>query len=111
MASHEPMRAPTNKPFVQTVLGMLQERDLPCTLWPTTGGGGPWSLMAAYFGMPVLFDVGLGYGGKAGAVGEFLVLDGADKVAGNLECEAFYAEMLERWAAAPSDRAPVGNED
>jgi len=99
-AMHEPMRTTTESDFVQTALAVLEEHDLPVTLWPTSGGGGPWSLFAAYFGMPVLFDVGLGYGGNAGMPGEFLVLDEKGKIAGHEQAEMFYCELLERWAAA-----------
>jgi hypothetical protein len=49
--------------------------------------------------MPVLFDVGLGHGGKAGQPGEYLVVNGDARVAGTVDCELFYAEMLKRFAA------------
>lgn len=101
LATHEPMRTTTDAAFVRVALDLLAEHDLPVTLWPTSGGGGPWSLMAAYFGMPVLFDFGLGYGGKAGLPGEFLTLDAHGKLAGMEESEYFYCELLERWAMAP----------
>ena len=54
-----------------------------------------WSKFASEFGMPVLFDVGLGHGGRAGGPGEYLVLQSECKAAGNLDAEAFYAGLLE----------------
>jgi acetylornithine deacetylase/succinyl-diaminopimelate desuccinylase-like protein len=101
IAAHEPMRTTVDRPFVKVVIDLLKERGLSVGLMPTTGGGGPWSLMSAYFGMPVLFDVGLGFGGNAGTPGEFLALDDRGPLAGNETAEYFYCEMLERWANTP----------
>lgn len=98
LAAHEPFRTPTDAGFVKVILDLIAEEGVPVSLMPTSGGGGPWSLMAARFGMPVLFDVGLGHGGKAGEPNEYLVVDGATQAADMVECEVFYAEMLRRWA-------------
>jgi hypothetical protein len=86
---------------VKTVLELIAEEGAAVGLMPTTGGGGPWSLLAVRFGMPVLFDVGLGHGGKAGEPNEYLVVEGATQAADMVGCEVFYAEMLRRWARAP----------
>jgi acetylornithine deacetylase/succinyl-diaminopimelate desuccinylase-like protein len=101
LAAHEPMRTGTDNEFLGVVLELLSEAQIPVNLMPTTGGGGPWSLMLTRFGMPVLFDVGLGHGGKAGEPDEYLVIErGQDsQVADLIESEAFYVEMLRRWAA------------
>jgi acetylornithine deacetylase/succinyl-diaminopimelate desuccinylase-like protein len=99
-AQHEPMRTTTESSFVQTALQLLDERGLHASLWPTTGGGGPWSLFAALFDMPVLFDVGLGYGGNAGMAGEYLVLDTKGPVGGLVEAETYYCDLLRRWSEA-----------
>jgi hypothetical protein len=103
LAAHEPMRTTVDQAFVRVTLDLLKERGLPVSLMPTSGGGGPWSLMAAYFGMPVLFDVGLGFGGNAGMPGEFLALDDRGLLAGNEQCELFYCDLLERWADVPEN--------
>jgi acetylornithine deacetylase/succinyl-diaminopimelate desuccinylase-like protein len=101
LAAHEPYRTSTDNAFVKTVLELIAEEGAAVGLMPTTGGGGPWSLLAVRFGMPVLFDVGLGHGGKAGEPNEYLVVEGATQAADMVGCEVFYAEMLRRWARAP----------
>ena len=99
LAAHEAFRAQADDPWVRSVIKQVEERGVRVHVTPFTGGGGPWSLFASDFGMPVLFDVGLGHSGKAGQPGEYLVIDGNDKVAGMVDCELFYADMLKRFAS------------
>ena len=65
--------------------------------WPATGGGGPWSIFAEDFGIPVLRDVGLGHG-RASAVDEYLVIEGGGRVGGMVDMAASHAEFMLRLA-------------
>jgi hypothetical protein len=65
--------------------------------WPATGGGGPWSIFAEEFGIPVLRDVGLGHG-RASATDEYLVIDGGGRVGGIGDMAASHAEFMLRLA-------------
>ncbi|MBI3977151.1 MAG: M20/M25/M40 family metallo-hydrolase [Chloroflexi bacterium] len=102
LAVHESYRTPAEDPWVRSVVELIEERGYRVHLVPFTGGGGPWSLPAAEFGVPVLFDVGLGHGGKAGQPGEYLVLDGNERVADLIDCELFYAQMVRRFGEGNS---------
>lgn len=99
LAAHDPARTDPNSPFVRAFDGLFREMAGEIEYYPYSGGGGPWSRFTSDFGIPVLFDAGLGYGGKAGAPGEFLVLESESAPAGNVSCEAFYAEFLNRVAS------------
>lgn len=96
IAAHDPSHTEQSSPFVQLAHQAVSETGAQITYWPYSGGGGPWSKFSSEFGMPVLFDVGLGHGGRAGGPGEYLVLESECKAAGNLDAEAFYAGLLER---------------
>ena len=48
--------------------------------------------------MPVMFDVGLGHGGNAGGIDEFLVINNSDKYAGIIDSELFFVEFIKRFA-------------
>jgi acetylornithine deacetylase/succinyl-diaminopimelate desuccinylase-like protein len=65
--------------------------------WPATGGGGPWSIFAEEFGIPVLRDVGLGHG-RGSATDEYLVIDGGGRVGGIGDMAASHAEFMLRLA-------------
>ena len=101
LAVHEPSQTSADHPWVRSVLDLIAEYGYGVHLSPFTGGGGPWSLLANEFGLPVLFDVGLGHGGRAGQPGEYLVIEGNERVADFVQCELFYADLVQRFAALP----------
>ncbi len=86
-------------PVVRAAQALFASRGLDIVWWPMTGGGGPWSLFAEEFGIPVLRDVGLGHG-RASAVDEYLVVDGSGRVGGLVDMAASYAEFMLRLASA-----------
>jgi acetylornithine deacetylase/succinyl-diaminopimelate desuccinylase-like protein len=98
LAAHDPARTPVDSPFVRAWDALIREQVKQVEYWPYSGGGGPWSKFTSDFGIPVLFDAGLGHGGKAGGPGEFLVLESEGPIADSVACEAFYAEFLDRVA-------------
>jgi acetylornithine deacetylase/succinyl-diaminopimelate desuccinylase-like protein len=96
LASHEPAQTSRWSPFVQTFDTLFREHAPGLTYWPFAAGGGPWTRFTHDLGIPVLFDAGLGHGGRPGGPDEFLVLDAEGPPANTVECEAFYAGLIER---------------
>jgi acetylornithine deacetylase/succinyl-diaminopimelate desuccinylase-like protein len=80
---------------------LFAAHEVEVVWWPMTGGGGPWSIFAEEFGMPVLRDVGLGHG-RASATDEYLVVEGRGRVAGLVEMALSHAEVMLRLAQSPA---------
>jgi len=69
-------------------------------LWPIQPFGGPWAHLPRRLGVPALFGGALGYGANGGGLAdEFCVIDSDANVAGLVEAECFYADLLMRFAA------------
>lgn len=85
-------------PLLRAAEDLFAAHGVEVVRWPVTGGGGPWSLFATEFGVPILRDVGLGHG-RASAVDEFLVVDGAGKIGGMAEMALSHVEFMMRAAA------------
>lgn len=98
LAAHEPSHTDQNSPFVSIVEYCVRDAGYEVAYQPYSSGGGPWSRFASEFGLPVLFDVGLGHGGRGGAADEYLVLESQVSAAGNTECEYFYAKLINGFA-------------
>jgi len=88
-------RVPRTAPVVRAAETLFASRGLEVVWWPMTGGGGPWSIFAEEFGMPVLRDVGLGHG-RASATDEYLVIDGTGSVGGMVDMAVSHAEFMAR---------------
>jgi acetylornithine deacetylase/succinyl-diaminopimelate desuccinylase-like protein len=89
---------PRDAPILKAAEAMFSARGLEVVRWPMSGGGGPWSMFAEEFGIPVLRDVGLGHG-QALARDEYLVIEGKDNVAGMVEMALSYVELMQRLAS------------
>lgn len=103
IASYEPYQTGTDSSLGRALTQCLDERSVPWFAWPYVGGGGPWSLFSEY-GLPTLFDVGLGYGGNAGGIDEFLAVEDGPHWAGILESEVFFGQFLYRYAQEHSEK-------
>ena len=99
IAAYEPYQTGLDSTLCKTITGILDEKKIPWFAWPFVGGGGPWSLFPEY-GLPTLFDVGLGYGANAGGIDEFLAVESTSEYAGIVDSELFFIEFLERFAQA-----------
>lgn len=97
-AAYEPYQTALDSKLLKSFTDILDEENIPWTVWPFVGGGGPWSLFAE-LGMPVVFDAGIGFGAGAGAVNEFLAVEKSANYAGILEAELFFAEFIKRLGA------------
>jgi acetylornithine deacetylase/succinyl-diaminopimelate desuccinylase-like protein len=89
---------PRDAPILAAAEGMFRAHGVEVVRWPMSGGGGPWSLFAHEFGIPVFRDVGLGHG-QALATDEYLVIEGSGKVAGMVDMAISYVELMQRLAA------------
>ncbi|HKM40142.1 MAG TPA: peptidase dimerization domain-containing protein, partial [bacterium] len=98
IAAYEPYQSKLNSGLCRSLTSIFDENKIPWLAWPYVGGGGPWSLFAE-LGLPVMFDVGLGHGGNAGGIDEFLVVNGSDKYAGIIESQLFFVEFVHRFAS------------
>ncbi len=97
VAAYEPCQSKLDSELFLALTSILDESNIKWLAWPYVGGGGPWSLFAE-LGMPVMFDVGLGHGGNAGGIDEFLVINNSDKYAGIIDSELFFVEFIKRFA-------------
>lgn len=84
--------------IARAAAALFERRGVDVVWWPMTGGGGPWSLFAEEFGMPVLRDIGMGHG-VASAHDEYLVVEGRGRVGGMVEMALSHAELMLRMAA------------
>jgi acetylornithine deacetylase/succinyl-diaminopimelate desuccinylase-like protein len=48
--------------LVQSFLGALHRAGGSAVIWPMQGSGGPWSIFAQDFGVPIVFGTGVGHG-------------------------------------------------
>jgi len=100
IAAYEAYQTDRTSKLVSSIYQVFERREVPVITWPYTGGGGPWSLYATEFGIPVVRDVGLGFGGNVGGPDEYLVIDGGREGSGLIDCELSHIEMLMGYAEA-----------
>lgn len=96
-SAYDGSRVSRDAPAVRAAQAIFASRGLEVVWWPSTGGGGPWSLFARELGMSVLRDVGVGHG-RASATDEYLVVDGTGSVGGMVEMALSHAEFMLRVA-------------
>lgn len=97
IAAYEPYQTRLDSDLAQAFTNILDEKGVTWMAWPYVGGGGPWSLFAE-LGMPVLFDIGLGHGGNAGGIDEYLVVNSSKQYAGIVDSALYFVEFLKRFA-------------
>ncbi len=96
MGAYDPSSADPDSELVQSIVRAFDTMEVPLSIAPFSGGGGPWSLFPTELGIPMVRSVGVG-GGGAGA-NEYLVLDGTDKMGGLVECSLSHIHMLKSYA-------------
>ncbi len=98
MGAFDPSTADPNSALVRSIQRAFQQMEVPFSMAPGSGAGGPWSLYASELGMPVIRNVGLGAGGNTAGPNEFMVIDGTETVGGLVECELSHIQMLKSYA-------------
>src|SRR5262245_12753773 len=83
---------------VRAVRQVYEARDVPYQVWPLLPGSAPLHLFTdAPLSLPVVL-AGLGHGGRAHAHDEYLVIEGAGRVAGLVEAEQANVDILDAYA-------------
>jgi len=96
--AYDSSQADPNCALVNSIRDVFRSENIPLIEFPSSGGGGPWSLYSTELGIPSIRDVGVGFGGNVGTANEFLVIDGDGKAGGLVECELNHAHMLLTYA-------------
>lgn len=97
-------RTPHTADLVQSWLRAVEMNGGKPVIWPGQAYGGPWSLLARDFGMPVVFGAGIGHGANVGLPDEYVVIDGGGKVSGMKEIARFSADIIMDFAATAAKR-------
>lgn len=98
LSGYEWSRTSVKEPVVQAVLGVYRRYGVPVQVWPHIGGSAPYYL---YTRDPLNLPMaggGLGHGGRAHSPDEYLVIDGNEKVAGLVEAEKSFVDILYAYA-------------
>ena len=98
MGAYDSSYTGTDTELVQSICRAFELMEVPLLIAPYSGGGGPWSLYTTELGIPMIRSVGVGGGGNAPGLGEFMVIDGTDKMGGLVECELSHVHMLKSYA-------------
>jgi acetylornithine deacetylase/succinyl-diaminopimelate desuccinylase-like protein len=99
LSAYPGSRTPHSADLVQSWLRAVEKQDGKPVLWPGQAYGGPWSLLAHEFGMPVVFGAGIGHGAGVGLPDEYVVIDGGGKVSGLKEMARFSVDLVTDFAA------------
>jgi hypothetical protein len=82
-------------PIVEAAVSTLRRYGREPVVWPIQPFGGPWAHVPRRLGVPALGSVGLGYSANGGgSANEYLVLESDGRVAGLVEAETFFADLL-----------------
>jgi len=100
LSAYPGSRNQVSAPLVQSFLGALGRAGGSAVIWPMQGYGGPWSIFAQDFGIPIVFGGGVGHGAGVALPDEYLVLDGGGQVPGFREIQRFCVDFITDYAAA-----------
>ncbi len=100
LSGYEWSKTSVKEPVVQAVLGVYKRYGVPVQVWPHIGGSAPYYLYTrGPLNLPMASG-GLGHGGRAHSPDEYLVIDGNDRVAGLVETEKSFVDILYAYAEA-----------
>ncbi len=94
-------RTSVRAPVVQAVLSVYKHYGIEPAIWPRSAGSSP---QAQYTRPPLNLPAcsgGLGHGGRAHAIDEYLVIEGNDRVAGLVKAEQSIVDILFAYAYWP----------
>ena len=89
-------------PVVQAMLSVYRHHGIEPAIWPRSPTSSPRWEFTRKLGLP---DVrgGLGHGGRAHAVDEYIVIEGNEKVAGIVKAEQSLVDLLFAYANYPEE--------
>jgi acetylornithine deacetylase/succinyl-diaminopimelate desuccinylase-like protein len=99
LSAYPGSRTPHSAGLVQSWLRAVEKQGGKPVLWPGQAYGGPWSLLAHEFGIPVVFGAGIGHGAGVGLPDEYVVIDGGGKASGLKEMARFTVDLITDFAA------------
>lgn len=98
LGGYPPSKTSVKEPAVQAVLEVYRRWGVKTTVWPLIAGSGPMHLYTRPpLSLPALFT-GLGHGGRYHSPDEYLVIEGDGKVAGLVEAEKSYVDIVYAFA-------------
>jgi acetylornithine deacetylase/succinyl-diaminopimelate desuccinylase-like protein len=100
LSAYPGSRTPASAKLVQSFLRAVEQGGGSTVLWPGQAYGGPWSLLAKEFGIPVVFGAGIGHGAGVGLPDEYVVVDGGGKYSGLAEMARFGVDLVTDFAAS-----------
>jgi acetylornithine deacetylase/succinyl-diaminopimelate desuccinylase-like protein len=92
-------QTPVSDAGVQATLRTLQNWGVAAQVWPIQAGGGPWTAVPNAFDVPCVRGGVIG-GGSRGAVDEYMVIDGAGRVAGLADVEKHIVDLVYNYVQA-----------
>jgi len=98
LGGYEWSKTSVKEPVVQAILSVYERYGIEPVIWPHMGGSAP---MYLYSQPPLNLPIargGLGHGGRAHSPDEYFVIEGNDKVAGLVEAEKSYVDILYAYA-------------
>ena len=104
MSAYPGSRTSHDSPLVRSFVRAAEKSGGKLTVWPVQGYGGPWSIFAHEFGIPVVFGTGIGHGAGVGAPDEYLVIDGGGQLPGFREMARFGVDFITDFAATATQR-------
>ena len=96
MGAFDPSNADPQSDLVKSIKRAFEHMEVPLSMVPCSGGGGPWSLFPTELGIQMIRSVGVGTG--SAGTNEYFVIDGAEKVGGLVECSLSHIHMLKSYA-------------
>lgn len=97
-AAYEWSRTPPDAAIVRAVLQVYEAYGVPYQVWPLSAGSMPMYLFTRPpLNLP-LIDGGLGHGGRNHAADEYLVIEGSGRVAGLVDAEKAFVDILYAYA-------------
>ena len=100
LGAHAGQQTPVDSPLVRAALATLERGGHATAIWPMQAYGGPWAHVAKQLGIPSLQGAAPGLGARVATSDEFLVVEGAGRIAGLAALEKHYVDFLHAWAAA-----------
>ncbi|HEU5171415.1 MAG TPA: M20/M25/M40 family metallo-hydrolase, partial [Gemmatimonadales bacterium] len=101
LSGYPPSQSSVEAPLVRAALGVYNKVGVPVTVAPRGAGSAPYYVFTD-LGLPMV-QVGIGHGSGAHAPNEYVVVEpgAGSRVAGLVEMEKFYVDLLYALAEAP----------
>ncbi len=104
LSAYPGSRTSPGAPLVQSFIRAVERAGGRLVIWPGQGYGGPWSIFAHEFGLPIVFATGIGHGAGVGLPDEYIVIDGGGRVPGFREMARFCVDFMADYAATAKPR-------